>query len=80
MIDEFFAMGDTEKQLALTVSPFCDRELTNVDKCHVAFIEVAVKPLMTVLVLGLAPHLQKDILDTLEANQKNLMQKVDKND
>ncbi|CBZ53012.1 putative cAMP-specific phosphodiesterase [Neospora caninum Liverpool] len=80
MIDEFFAMGDTEKQLALTVSPFCDRELTNVDKCHVAFVEVAVKPLMTVLVLGLAPHLQKDVLDTLEANQKNLMQKLDKND
>ncbi|KEP66452.1 UNVERIFIED_CONTAM: 3'5'-cyclic nucleotide phosphodiesterase domain-containing protein [Hammondia hammondi] len=80
MIDEFFAMGDTEKQLALTVSPFCDRELTNVDKCHAAFAEVAVKPLMTVLVLGLAPHLQKDVLDTLEANQKNLMQKLDKTD
>jgi hypothetical protein len=45
IMDEFFAQGDLEKSLKLTVSMFCDRINTNIPKSQVGFIKNIVMPL-----------------------------------
>jgi hypothetical protein len=41
---EFFIQGDMEKKLNITVSMFCDRETTNVNKAMIGFISFVVGP------------------------------------
>lgn len=45
IMKEFFAQGDKEKELNLSVSMFCDRETTNVPKSQSGFIRNIVLPL-----------------------------------
>ena len=47
--DEFFVQGDLEKKKGLTVSTFCDRETTNINKAMIGFINFVVLPAMTIL-------------------------------
>ena len=44
-MEEFFLQGDKEASLGMPVSPFYDREKTNVAQCQMGFINVLVKPL-----------------------------------
>ena len=45
IMDEFFAQGDKEKELKLSVSMFCDRMTTNIPKSQAGFIRNIVLPL-----------------------------------
>ena len=57
--EEFFVQGDLEKQLGLTVSNFCDRETTNINKAMIGFINYVVSPtfeLLSTLVYELAEY------------------------
>ena len=47
---EFFVQGDLEKKQGLTISNFCDRETTNVNKAMIGFINFVVLPAVTILV------------------------------
>jgi hypothetical protein len=48
--DEFFIQGDLEKEKGLTVSMFCDRENTNVNKAMIGFINFVVLPSINIIV------------------------------
>ena len=41
VMDEFFRQGDTEMSKGLPVSPFMDREKTDIAKCQIGFIKCA---------------------------------------
>ncbi len=47
---EFFIQGDLEKKKGLTVSMFCDRENTNINKAMIGFIKFVVLPSVNILV------------------------------
>ena len=44
LFEEFFHQGDTEKKLNLPVSQFMDREITNIAKSQIGFINFIIKP------------------------------------
>jgi len=44
VMDEFFRQGDTEASRGMAVSPFMDREKTDIAKCQVGFINILIKP------------------------------------
>ena len=46
---EFFIQGDLEKKQGLTVSMFCDRDTTNINKAMVGFISFVVGPTIDTL-------------------------------
>ena len=46
---EFFVQGDMEKKLGLTVSNFCDRETTNINKAMIGFINYVISPTFELL-------------------------------
>ena len=46
---EFFIQGDLEKKQGLTVSMFCDRETTNINKAMIGFISFVVGPTIDTL-------------------------------
>lgn len=48
VVEEFFVQGDLEKQLALAVSPFMDRETIVLKKMQVGFADFIVAPLFSV--------------------------------
>ena len=43
--EEFYSQGDKEKDLALTVSPLCDRENVDIVKSQIGFIDAVLFPL-----------------------------------
>ena len=45
IIEEFFRQGDKERDIDIPVSPLCDRNLTNVAKAQVGFIDIVLTPL-----------------------------------
>jgi hypothetical protein len=47
---EFFVQGDLEKKKGLSVSMFCDRETTNVNKAMIGFIKFVVLPSVNIIV------------------------------
>ncbi|XP_054826721.1 dual specificity calcium/calmodulin-dependent 3',5'-cyclic nucleotide phosphodiesterase 1A-like [Eublepharis macularius] len=49
LMEEFFKQGAMEIQLGLPISPLCDRETTNIAESEIAFIDVIVKPVFTLL-------------------------------
>ncbi|TYZ60117.1 hypothetical protein PybrP1_005864 [[Pythium] brassicae (nom. inval.)] len=48
VVEEFFVQGDLEKQLALAVSPFMDRDTIVLKKMQVGFADFIVAPLFSV--------------------------------
>lgn len=44
LMREFFAQGDIEKQQGLSVSPLCDRDVTDINASEVGFLKFIVKP------------------------------------
>lgn len=44
VMDEFFRQGDSEAGQGLPVSPFMDREKTNMAQCQIGFINILIKP------------------------------------
>lgn len=78
MMEEFFIQGDIEKQLGAPISPFCDRDLTDIYKCQLAFLDVAVEPLLSAFIVAFAPHLNKDLMEHgLDANKRYLQSKIE---
>ena len=65
--DEFFVQGDMEKKLNITVSMFCDRETTNVNKAMIGFISFVVGPTIDTLT-----NLIPEVYDYTEYCRNNL--------
>ena len=65
--DEFFIQGDMEKKLNLTVSNFCDRNTTNVNKAMIGFINFVVGPTIDTLT-----NLVPEVYDYTEYCRGNL--------
>jgi len=70
-LQERFLQGDLEKQMGLTVSPFCERDLVNTGKCQLGYLMVIVQPLAVSysVFLGDAEVQKQLIEDGLEANR-----------
>jgi len=51
VVDEFFTQGEREKDLGLPVSPFMDKDLTNIATLQMNFIEFMVFPLYSSLIM-----------------------------
>jgi len=49
VLTEFFSQGDREKEVGLPVSMFMDRDVTNIAKCQMGFMDVLVAPLFNAL-------------------------------
>lgn len=56
--NEFFKQGDLEKKKGLQLSPFCDRETTNVNKAMIGFIDFVVAPTIDIL-FNLMPEVKE---------------------
>ena len=65
--DEFFVQGDMEKKLNITVSMFCDRETTNINKAMIGFISFVVGPTIDTLT-----NLIPEVYDYTEYCRNNL--------
>ena len=64
---EFFIQGDMEKKLNITVSMFCDRETTNINKAMIGFISFVVGPTIDTLT-----NLIPEVYDYTEYCRSNL--------
>jgi hypothetical protein len=69
VLDEFFLQGDKEAELALPVSPMCDRHSTNRPQSQIGFISFIVLPAYELLG-QLIPRMTSEILPILKSNQK----------
>lgn len=67
-MEEFFLQGDKEASLGMPVSPFYDREKTNVAQCQMGFINVLVKPLYVEFTSILGDKGISECLRCLESN------------
>lgn len=69
IMEEFFAQGDLEKNLKLTVSMFCDRVTTNISKSQSGFIKNIVLPLYNAFTLVLhSSKIEENCVRQLETN------------
>mmetsp|Transcript_20747 Transcript_20747/g.31465 ORF Transcript_20747/g.31465 Transcript_20747/m.31465 type:complete len:161 (+) Transcript_20747:44-526(+) len=66
-LDEFFAQGDQERKLGLTISPNCDRNETKKPESQIGFINFVVKPSYVVLA-EVIPAVGEHILPVIERN------------
>jgi len=64
---EFFAQGDKEKEIGMTISMLCDRKSTNIHKSQVGFIKFVVSPQFE-----LVKHIIPDINEYLNNIALNL--------
>jgi hypothetical protein len=66
-LTEFFAQGDKEKELALPVSPLCDKETTKTADSQIGFLQFVVQP--TFVLLGdIIPRVKNEILPIIDQN------------
>lgn len=68
IMEEFFRQGDQERELELEISPLCDRNVANVCKSQMGFIDYVVYPLWEFWALLTQPHCQP-IIDILDSNR-----------
>lgn len=66
-MDEFFAQGDEEAALGLTISPNCDRHTTVTAESQVGFIKFVVEPAYEVLAM-FVPFVQDNVLAIIHNN------------
>eukprot|EP00727_Mastigamoeba_balamuthi_P010523 m51a1_g6093 putative calcium calmodulin-dependent 3 -cyclic nucleotide phosphodiesterase 1a isoform x3 (920) ;mRNA; r:37160-40850 len=64
---EFFAQGDAEREAGLPVSPFMDRQTTDVPKCQSAFIQFVVAPTAE-LAAKVIPGIEQTLLPHIRDN------------
>lgn len=71
VIDELFAQGDLEKEKNLSVSMYCDRETTDIDKSQAGFLKNICMPLYEVWGLYLNSEIVENAcIQQLASNQK----------
>lgn len=66
-LGEFFAQGDKEKELALPVSPLCDKETTKTADSSIGFLQFVVRPLY-VLLGDIIPQVKEEVLPIVNSN------------
>lgn len=67
---EFFRQGDTEKELGLPCSPFCDRSDTKISESQQGFFQFIVSPLFTTLnSFMLSRRVDAELLAAMEENR-----------
>ena len=70
IITEFFAIGDSERELGLPISPFMDRHKANVAKAQIGFIEFIVRPMFDILERFLA--VSENVMPSNKEMRENL--------
>jgi len=71
--EEFFIQGDLEKKKGLPVSPFCDRDSSDLPKMQIGFADFMVIPMMSRLQAKLLPDIQL-LTNRLQQNKSNWTQ------
>jgi len=67
-MDELFQQGDLEKQVGVSVSSFCDRDIVSADKCQLAILLLLARPFLAAFCMCYT-ELNKDIVvDGVEQN------------
>lgn len=66
-LEEFFAQGDKEKELALPVSPLCDKETTKTADSQIGFLQFVVRPLY-VWLGDIIPQVKEEVLPIVNSN------------
>lgn len=82
--EELFAQGDLEKQVGVTVSAFCDRDVVNTEKAEYATLLILVGPFLSAFALVFenaswsgANDIQREMIDEgEEANRSALQTKL----
>ena len=69
IIEEFFQQGDKERDIDIPVSPLCDRNVTNVAKAQVGFIDIVLTPLYKAWAEFL-PEARKTCMPLVDKNRK----------
>lgn len=69
--EEFFRQGDLEKKMGIAVSAMCDRDVTNVNKCMIGFINFIVMPTIDLLhsILPEIPEYSENIRQNLKKHE-----------
>ncbi|KAI8908933.1 hypothetical protein EDD86DRAFT_190914 [Gorgonomyces haynaldii] len=68
VMEEFFRQGDEEKSRGLPISPFMNRETTDIPKCQIGFIDFIVVPLYEAYAMFMGDELSVQ-LQNLQANK-----------
>lgn len=73
VLEEFYRTGDREKELGLSISPFCDRTRPTAGQCQVGFIDFIVQPLFSKLA-KLLPATGEVFMGCVGPNREHYMQ------
>ena len=82
MMNEFFLQGDMERELAIPISSFMDKENTNNERVQLAYIDFIVKDSIDILnILSPSPEynnvIQRDLGENINLNRKTLQKKIE---
>ena len=69
LFEEFFAQGDTEKELGLPISMLCDRSTTKVAASQPGFISFVSLPMIKA-VSAILPKLREEAIPNLKKNKE----------
>ena len=69
VMEEFFQQGEEEARLGLPVSPFMDRQKTDIGQCQAGFISILIKPFFDEWTLFLGDS-NRHIFENIESNIK----------
>ena len=69
VMEEFFQQGEEEARIGLPVSPFMDRQKTDIGKCQAGFISILIKPFFDEWTLFLGDS-NRHIFQNIEDNIK----------
>lgn len=68
IMKEFFHQGDKEAEMGLTVSPFMDREKTNIAQCQIGFVDFLIRPFFEEWTGWIGEKVSREVLGHVTAN------------
>jgi hypothetical protein len=77
VMNEFFAQGDKERDMGLSISNLCDRYSVSIPKAQIGFTELFIEPTFNVLELVL-PSVKENLKYIIE-NKKNWREMIENN-
>eukprot|EP00579_Thalassiosira_antarctica_P031044 CAMPEP_0202032052 /NCGR_PEP_ID=MMETSP0905-20130828/65327_1 /ASSEMBLY_ACC=CAM_ASM_000554 /TAXON_ID=420261 /ORGANISM="Thalassiosira antarctica, Strain CCMP982" /LENGTH=578 /DNA_ID=CAMNT_0048595905 /DNA_START=77 /DNA_END=1814 /DNA_ORIENTATION=- len=66
-LSEFFAQGDEEKKMGLSISPLCDRDTVKRHDSQIGFIKFVIQPTFE-LIGEIIPRVKEDIMPAVDNN------------
>ncbi|OMJ67713.1 hypothetical protein SteCoe_35049 [Stentor coeruleus] len=77
VMNEFFAQGDKEREMGLTISNLCDRHSVIIPKAQIGFIELFIEPTFNILEIVL-PNVNENVKYAIE-NKEHWKETMDNN-